>query len=79
MNIFLHYYVICDIIHYYVILYIIVYYHKLTQLHWTWTEVLQIINLMLSYRDLGPPTRRAGLRGERHWRGAAASQRFLIY
>ena len=52
---------------------------ELTQLYCTWTEVLQIINLMLSCRDVGSPTRRAPLRGERHWRGAAASQRFLIY
>ena len=35
---------------------------------------LQIINLMLSCRGVDSPARRAPLRGERHWRGAAAAQ-----
>ena len=48
---------------------------ELAQLNCIWTEVLQIINLMLSCRGVGSPTRRAPLRGERSWRRATAAQR----
>ena len=51
---------------------------ELAQLSCIWTEVLQIINLMLSCRGVGSPTRRAPLRGERSWRRAAASQNNLM-
>ena len=47
---------------------------ELAQLSCIWTEVLQITNLMLSCRGVYSPARRAPLRGERHWRGAAAAQ-----
>ena len=48
---------------------------ELAQLSCIWTEVLQIINLMLSCRGVGSPARRAPLRGERSWRRAAAAQK----
>ena len=47
---------------------------ELAQLSCIWTEVLKITNLMLSCRGVYSPARRAPLRGERHWRGAAAAQ-----
>ena len=51
---------------------------ELAQLSCIWTEVLQIINLMLSCRGVGSPARRAPLRGERSWRRAAAAQKYYI-
>ena len=51
-----------------------IYIIELAQLSCIWTEVLQITNLMLSCRGVYSPARRAPLRGERHWRGAAAAQ-----
>ena len=37
--------------------------------------VLSKLQVLNGYQGRGAPTRRAPLRGERHWRGAVATQR----
>ena len=45
---------------------------RLNKLH-----VLNGLEYLNGSQGRGAPTRRAPLRGERHWRGAAATQRFI--